>query len=124
MLILIEYRKFKIFPGFTFSPFKKYLFFPPLTIFLVIEIFSVFIRPNNFFEKFLSLRIKDTDANSFFVFSFLWIKSSSVPALMMLRFVKPRTKQIPSKMFDFPDPFVPVIELNCGFRFEKMVFVA
>ena len=30
------------------------------------------------------------------------------------RVVKPRTKQIASRIFDFPDPFRPVMALNCG----------
>lgn len=26
----------------------------------------------------------------------------------------PKTKQIPSKIFDFPEPFSPVMALKCG----------
>ena len=40
-----------------------------------------------------------------------------------VRLLMPRTKQIPSRMFDLPEPFRPVMALNCGSKLETTVRV-
>ena len=35
----------------------------------------------------------------------------------------PSTKQMPSRMLDFPDPFSPVMALNCGSKLDTTVRV-
>lgn len=54
----------------------------------------------------------------------LKIKFFSESARMDLNFLIPRTKQIASKMFDFPDPFAPVIQLKCLFKSSMTTFCA
>ncbi|KAH3670796.1 hypothetical protein OGAPHI_001312 [Ogataea philodendri] len=54
----------------------------------------------------------------------LYIRSCRFVALTVDMLEIPRTKQIASKILDFPDPFKPVIALNWGSQDEITVLTA
>jgi len=55
---------------------------------------------------------------------FLYTSSCSDLARTWVRLVIPSTKQIESRMFDFPEPFSPVIALNSGSNWSTTVRLA
>jgi hypothetical protein len=54
----------------------------------------------------------------------LYTNSCKFDALTCCRLVIPSTKQMESKMFDFPEPFSPVMALKNGSKFGTTVLVA
>mmetsp|Transcript_16786 Transcript_16786/g.41031 ORF Transcript_16786/g.41031 Transcript_16786/m.41031 type:complete len:130 (+) Transcript_16786:1887-2276(+) len=99
-----------------------YLFTPVLVIFLVIVNFLRFFMLSKLFLDGLLFRINDTEAKLVPLFSFRNIRSSIFVARITDKFVKPNTKQIESKTLDFPEPLIPVIELNFSSKFKNLVF--
>jgi hypothetical protein len=118
-----EWKRFFTCSCCAVCPLIRYLFLPLMTTWRQMVISAYCSYPTGDVSASLLSNTMVTEAFVTPACPCLYTSSCRLPTRTCERFVIPRTKQIESRMFDFPDPFRPVIALNAGSNPETTVRV-
>ena len=113
-----EWNRFCTWPAGEFRPLIKYLLLPPIRTCRVTLTSLHCSYPTGLVASSSLSKTMVTLALFTPAWPCLYTSSERLPARTWERLVMPKTKQIESRMFDFPEPLRPVMALKWGSNLE------